>query len=189
MINNKKSYCFALKTENNINLYLTKKHKPRYFTNAFAKSKASRSKLNIQKANSTPKRAFFVRRFHTPKENRLAVILSMMACSGQPFAVGCFPFEAVCYPATRYRQSVASLAIALEQLSKGLLAMIYQFKAVSRFDLRNTQKPISLFPRYTLKINAETLSQAVAKVSPFFVVLNVYNTGKNGINTFHKLAK
>ena len=127
MINNKKSYCFALKTENNINLYLTKKHKPRYFTNAFAKSKASRSKLNIQKANSTPKRAFFVRRFHTPKENRLAVILSMMACSGQPFAVGCFPFEAVCYPATRYRQSVASLAIALEQLSKGLLAMIYKF--------------------------------------------------------------
>ncbi|MEH8138326.1 ash family protein [Gallibacterium anatis] len=127
MINNKKSYCFALKTENNINLYLTKKHKPRYFTNAFAKSKASRSKLNIQKANSTPKRAFFVRRFHTPKENRLAVIQSMMACSGQPFAVGCFPFEAVCYPATRYRQSVASLAIALEQLSKGLLAMIYKF--------------------------------------------------------------
>lgn len=128
MINNKKSYCFALKTENNINLYLTKKHKPCYFTNAFAKSKASRSKLNIQKANSTPKRAFFVRRFHTPKENRLAVIQSMMACSGQPFAVGCFPFEAVCYPATRYRQSVASLAIALEQLSKGLLAMIYKFQ-------------------------------------------------------------
>ncbi|MFU2131154.1 hypothetical protein ACLRAC_01725 [Gallibacterium anatis] len=52
----------------------------------------------------------------------------MMACSGQPFAVGCFPFEAVCYPATRYRQSVASLAIALEQLSKGLLAMIYKFQ-------------------------------------------------------------
>lgn len=127
MINNKKSYCFALKTENNINLYLTKKHKPRYFTNAFAKSKASRSKLNILQANSTPKRAFFVRRFHTPKENRLAVIQSMMACSGQPFAVGCFPVKAVCYPATRYRQSVASLAIALEQLFTGLLAMIYKF--------------------------------------------------------------
>ncbi|WKS97183.1 ash family protein [Gallibacterium anatis] len=127
MINNKKSYCFALKTENNINLYLTKKHKPRYFTNAFAKSKASRSKLNILQANSTPTRAFFVRRFHTPKENRLAVIQSMMACSGQPFAVGCFPVKAVCYPATRYRQSVASLAIALEQLFTGLLAMIYKF--------------------------------------------------------------
>ena len=127
MINNKKSYCFALKTENNINLYLTKKYKPRYFTNAFAKSKASRSKLNVLQANSTPKRAFFVRRFHTPKENRLAVIQSMMACSGQPFAVGCFPVKAVCYPATRYRQSVASLAIALEQLFTGLLAMIYKF--------------------------------------------------------------
>lgn len=128
MINNKKSYCFALKTENNINLYLTKKHKPRYFTNAFAKSKASRSKLNILQANSTPKRAFFVRRFHTPQENRLAVIQSMMACSGQPFAVGCFPVKAVCYPATRYRQSVASLAIALEQLFTGLSAMIYKFQ-------------------------------------------------------------
>lgn len=127
MINNKKSYCFALKTENNINLYLTKKYKPRYFTNAFAKSKASRDKLNILQANSTPKRAFFVRRFHTPQENRLAVIQSMMACSGQPFAVGCFPVKAVCHPATRYRQSVTSLAIALEQLFTGLLAMIYKF--------------------------------------------------------------
>lgn len=110
-----------------LNSYLTKNACENYTCQAFTKSKASRSKLNIQKANSTPKRAFFVRRFHTPKENRLAVILSMMACSGQPFAVGCFPFEAVCYPATRYRQSVASLAIALEQLSKGLLAMIYKF--------------------------------------------------------------
>lgn len=128
MINNKKSYCFALKTENNINLYLTKKYKPRYFTNAFAKSKASRDKLNILQANSTPKRAFFVRRFHTPQENRLAVIQSMMACSGQPFAVGCFPVKAVCHPATRYRQSVTSLAIALEQLFTGLLAMIYKFQ-------------------------------------------------------------
>ena len=127
MINNKKSYCFALKTENNINLYLTKKYKPRYFTNAFTKSKASRDKLNILQANSTPKRAFFVRRFHTPQENRLAVIQSMMACSGQPFAVGCFPVKAVCHPATRYRQSVTSLAIALEQLFTGLLAMIYKF--------------------------------------------------------------
>ena len=110
------------------NLALTNSPKPAYTCHAFAKSKASRDKLNIQKANSTPKRAFFVRRFHTPKENRLAVILSMMACSGQPFAVGCFPFEAVCHPATRYRQSVTSLAIALEQSSKGLLAMIYKFQ-------------------------------------------------------------
>ena len=109
------------------NLALTNSPKPAYTCHAFAKSKASRDKLNIQKANSTPKRAFFVRRFHTPKENRLAVIQSMMACSGQPFAVGCFPVKAVCYPATRYRQSVASLAIALEQLFTGLLAMIYKF--------------------------------------------------------------
>ncbi|WP_052119368.1 ash family protein [Gallibacterium anatis] len=127
MINNKKSYCFALKTENNINLYLTKKYKPRYFTNAFAKSKASRDKLNIHKANSTPTRAFFVRRFHTPKENRLAVILSMMACSRQSLRLAGLPCVPVCHPATRYRQSVTSLAIALNQSTQGLLAMIYKF--------------------------------------------------------------
>ena len=171
------------------NLALTNSPKPAYTCHAFAKSKASRDKLNIHKANSTPTRAFFVRRFHTPKENRLAVILSMMACSRQSLRLAGLPCVPVCHPATRYRQSVTSLAIALNQSTQGLSAMIYQFKAVSRFDLRNTQKPFSLFPRYTLKINAETLSQAVAKVSPFFVVLNVYNTGKNGINTFHKLAK
>ncbi|MFU2060101.1 ash family protein, partial [Avibacterium volantium] len=95
---------------------------------AFAKSKASREKLNKQMANSTPTRAFFVRRFHTPKENRPAVILSMMACSGQPFAVGCVPFVAVSHPATRYRQTVRSLAIAQIIQQMELSAMIYKFQ-------------------------------------------------------------
>ncbi|MCW9716538.1 ash family protein [Avibacterium sp. 21-594] len=99
-----------------------------YSIPAFAKSKASREKLNKQMANSTPTRAFFVRRFHTPKENRLAVILSMMACSGQPFAVGCVPFVAVSHPATRYRQTVRSLAIAQIIQQMELSAMIYKFQ-------------------------------------------------------------
>lgn len=67
------------------------------------------------------------------------------------------------------------LAIAFEKSSKGLLAMIYRFKAISRFDLRRTSQPISSFPRYIVKINADTLDQAKAKVSPFFVVLEVNN--------------
>ncbi|WP_335807934.1 ash family protein [Gallibacterium anatis] len=109
---------------------MTKKHKPRYFTNAFAKSKASREKLIKVEANSTPTRAFFVRKFYTPKENRLAVILSMMACSGQSLRLASFPLLLVSHPATRYRQSVRSLAIALNQFSKGLSAMIYKFQLV-----------------------------------------------------------
>ncbi|MFZ7157160.1 ash family protein [Avibacterium avium] len=101
-----------------------------YSIPAFAKSKASREKLIKVEANSTPERAFFVRRFHTPKENRLAVILSMMACSGQSLRLASFPLLLVSHPATRYRQTVRSLAIALNQFSKGLSAMIYKFQLV-----------------------------------------------------------
>lgn len=124
----------TLKRKNNnlfsiIHAYLlTNAQASNYAFPAFAKSKASREKLNKQMANSTPKRAFFVRRFHTPKENRLAVILSMMACSGQPFAVGCVPFVAVSHPATRYRQTVRSLAIAQIIQQMELSAMIYKFQ-------------------------------------------------------------
>ncbi|MEH8138327.1 ash family protein [Gallibacterium anatis] len=171
------------------NLALTNSPKPAYTCHAFAKSKASRGKLNKPEANSTPTRAFFVRNVRTPKEHQFKACSSMVGRNRHALSVASFPLVLVFHPVTLYRQSVERLAVVFEKLPKGLLAMIYQFKAVSRFDLRNTQKPISLFPRYTLKINAETLSQAVAKVSPFFVVLNVYNTGKNGINTFHKLAK
>ncbi|MCW9698147.1 ash family protein [Avibacterium sp. 20-129] len=110
------------------NLTLTASTQTAYTFHAFAKSKASRDKLNIEEANSTPTRAFFVRRFHTPKENRPAVILSMMACSGQPLGWLDSLFYPVCHPATRYRQSVTSLAIALEQFRKGLSAMIYKFQ-------------------------------------------------------------
>ncbi|WP_052124492.1 ash family protein [Gallibacterium anatis] len=173
------------------NLALTNSPKPAYTLHAFAKSKASREKLNnLQLANSTPlNRAFFVRNFRTPKERQFKACSSMVGRNRKGLALCRFPIVAVSHPVTFYRQAVRSLAVAFNNSQLELSIMLYLIKAVSRFDLRNTQKPISLFPRYTLKINAETLSQAVAKVSPFFVVLNVYNTGKNGINTFHKLAK
>ncbi|WP_410677657.1 ash family protein [Avibacterium paragallinarum] len=109
------------------NLALTTSPQPAYTCHAFAKSKASREKLSKVKANSTPTRAFFVRTFCTPKENHLAIIRSMMACSGQSLRLASFPLLLVSHPATRYRQTVRSSAIAFNQFSKGLLAMIYKF--------------------------------------------------------------
>ncbi|TCK01678.1 Ash family protein [Volucribacter psittacicida] len=96
----------------------------------FEKESASREKLNIHKANSTPNkhRAFFVRDFRTPKENNRSnfgwvAYHSMMACSGQSLRLAGFPCVPVSHPATRYRQTVRSLAIAFEQFTQGLLAM------------------------------------------------------------------
>lgn len=153
-----------------------------YFNQILAKSKISRGKLNIQKANtSTPinNRAFFVRNVRTPKESVMqictTVFLSMVGRNRQPLEVGYFPFEVVFHPVTFYRQTVESLAVVFEKLSKGLSAMIYLFKAVSRSDLRNTRKHLSSFPRYTVRINANSIEQAIAKVAPFFVILEVCN--------------
>ncbi|MGY6773444.1 hypothetical protein [Gallibacterium sp. ZY190522] len=53
--------------------------------------------------------------------------------------------------------------------------MLYLFKAVSRSDLRNTKKHFSAFPRYTVRINADSIKQATAQVAPFFVILEVNN--------------
>lgn len=39
--------------------------------------------------------------------------------------------------------------------------------------LRNTAKHYSAFPKYTVRINADTLAQARAQIAPFFVVLGV----------------
>lgn len=135
--NNHKSMSNITLIRKNNNLFsiihaylLTNAQASNYAFPAFAKSKASREKLNIPKANSTPTRAFFVRRFHTPKKNRPAVILSMMACSGQSLRLASFPLVLVSHPATRYRQTVRSFAIAFNQSTKGLSAMIYKFQLV-----------------------------------------------------------
>ena len=91
-----------------------------------AKSTASRGKLKMSKANtSTPKnnRAFFVCSIRTPKENRLAVFLSMVERSGQSLLIGCYPLWAVFHPVTFYRQTVESLAVDSEILSKESIKM------------------------------------------------------------------
>lgn len=149
-----------------------------YFVPALAKSKAEPGNSNLYKANSsTPlNRAFFVRRFHTPQRKTEIRLFnqSMVTCNGKGFALCCVPCIAVFQPVTRYRPKAWKLlAITSKNLIQGVTDMLYRFKAVSRLDLRQTNKPISSFPRYTVRINADTIKQATAKVSPFFVILEV----------------
>ncbi|KGQ30500.1 hypothetical protein JP32_08745 [Gallibacterium anatis] len=161
----------------NENFYRANKENLSYFNHILAKSKISREKLNRLQANSgTPlNRAFFVRRFHTPQENRLAVHQSMMACSRQPLMVGCFPVEAVSHPATRYRQTVRSLAIAFNQLTTGLLAMIYQFLGISRqhYDQSKAEQ---------LRILADNEAQARAYLAPNYVLVKLGQLPDSALN-------
>lgn len=98
----------------------------RSMVSVVAKSTASRGKLNTTEANtSTPKnnRAFFVCSIRTPKENRLAVFLSMVERSGQSLLIGCYPLWAVFHPVTFYRQTVESLAVDSENITKESIKM------------------------------------------------------------------
>ncbi|MFZ7224741.1 hypothetical protein ACLSZG_11215, partial [Avibacterium avium] len=98
----------------------------------------------------------------------------MVACYGKGFALCCVPLIAVFEPVTRYRPKASKLqAVTSKNLFSGVTAMLYLFKAVSRSDLRNTRKLISSFPRYTVRINADSIEQATAQVAPFFVILEV----------------
>ncbi|HGO5822481.1 TPA: ash family protein [Mannheimia haemolytica] len=156
-------------------MHLLKSAILRYYALAVAKSAAERGNSNIsQTANSsTPfNRAFFVCSLRTPKENALSVLLSMVGRNGQRLIVGCIPFEAVFHPVMLYRQAW-KLAVVPQQFQTELSSMIYLFKAVSRLDLRKTQKPFTSFPHYTLKVQADSVEQAQAKISRLFAVLSV----------------
>ena len=123
-----------IKSLTQANLYfslflLTDKTRLNYIKSAFAKSNASREKLNFQMANnSTPNRAFFVRAIYLSNKNSVIFdkLFPMVERNGQPFAVGCFPFEAVSHPVTFYRPTVRSLAVDSENLYKESTQM-YQF--------------------------------------------------------------
>ncbi|WP_018651536.1 ash family protein [Actinobacillus capsulatus] len=163
---------------------------------AFAKSEAERRNSNNKTlANtSTPLiRAFFVRSTRTPKESAFlkteersilqyelgmskfghSLFFSMVACNGKgsPFAV--FQSSQFSTPLHAIARIVENSAVVFNNLTLELSAMIYLFKAVSRLDLRNTSKPISSFPCYTVRIKANSLEQAKAKVCPFFAVKEV----------------
>ncbi|PVX32645.1 Ash family protein [Pasteurella langaaensis DSM 22999] len=166
-----------------------------YSFHAVAKSTAEPGNSNyLHTANSsTPlNRAFFVRSLRTPKESAVKFdyifptyeitkskigfckFLSMVACSGKGFALCCVPYVAVFQPVTRYHPKPGNFSVVTSsKFHTELSAMIYLFKAVNRSDLRNTAKHYSAFPKYTVRINADTLAQARAKIAPFFVVLGV----------------
>lgn len=143
---------------------------------AVAKSTAEPGNSNdLQLANtSTPfyYRAFFVRSTRTPKE-RLER-LSMVACNGKgsPFAV--FQLSQFSSPLHVTAQTLESLAVALQKLQLELLAMIYLFQGVHRQDLGNTHLNIHTFPRYRLRIEADSLEQAEKIARPNFCLLINY---------------
>ena len=130
-----------------------------YFINALANSGASRDKLNTQVAyECTPITAcFFMRSAHTPIENprlKSAVVLSMVACSGQPLAVGRLPLGAVCHPVARYRPNRDKLSDS-PILTSGEIAMIYQFVGVSRQHYNRT-----LLEQFRVQAQSETQARA-----------------------------
>ena len=157
------------------------------YVHVLAKSKTSRGKLNyLHQANdSTPfNRAFFVRNIRTPN-NKLRILFQhlstiyfpMVAHNRQPFAVGCFPVEAVSHPVMCCRPTVRSLAV----VSKNLLletTQMYQFifAAIRRTDLTNQIQKI--------RITADTEQAARAQFARDFVLvltgkINLQNTVKN----------
>ncbi|HHF3764734.1 TPA: ash family protein, partial [Haemophilus influenzae] len=100
-----------------------------YSENALAKSRASRRKLNLLKANSsTPvlTRAFFVRSVYAPLKNNLSSdrLFSMVTRNGQPLAVGCSPLVAVFLPCYALPPVVGKLAVTPKNLLKDTAEMI-----------------------------------------------------------------
>ena len=159
---------------------LTDKTRLNYIKSAFAKSNASREKLSLLKANnSTPNRAFFVRAIYRSNKNSLISdkLFPMVERNGQPFVVGCFPFEAVSHPVTFYRPTVRSLAVVPEKLLKETTQMKqFIFAAIRRTDLSNRIQKI--------RINAETERDARAQFACTFILvlagtINLKNTLKN----------
>ncbi|OZN49612.1 ash family protein [Gallibacterium anatis] len=161
----------------NENFYRATEANLSYFNTALSNSAEPENSNDISVAYSnTPINAcFFMRSTNTPKERLKMACSSMVACYGKGFALCCVPLIAVSQPVTRYRPSLRTFAVTSKYLFSGVTAMLYLFKVVSRSDLRNTKKHFSLFPRYTVRINADSIKQATAQVAPFFVILEVSN--------------
>ncbi|WP_077500647.1 host cell division inhibitor Icd-like protein [Rodentibacter rarus] len=149
-----------------------------YIKSALAKSKASRRKLNLYKANhSTPifTRAFFVRSVRVPIQCSLFSdsLFSMVARNGQPLAVGCFPCMAVFLPCYALPPVVGKLAVTLENEYKDTAEMIYKFLCVNRthphFNLcvQTIQANNETNARLSLSADFQCLS-LIAKINPKF---------------------
>lgn len=136
-----------------LNSYLTKNACENYTCHAFAKSKASREKLNIPEANSTPTRAFFVRNFRTPKERQFKACSSMVERNRHALSVASVPLVLVSHPVTFYRPTVRSLAVVFEKLPKGLSAMIYKFQLLGTRLHISTYAKSEAHARYFLNLS------------------------------------
>ena len=145
------------------------------------KTIASREKLTLLQAHSTPKACFFMRNIRTSQELADFVlfdlmILSMVGRNRQPLAVGCLPVMADSHPVTSYRPTVRSLAVVSENLLQETTQM-YQFifAAIRRTDLTNHIVKI--------RINADTEQEARKPLAREFVFvlagrINLQNTVK-----------
>ena len=180
--------------ENNYNTFhFTKRSQICDYVHTLAKSKASREKLNLYKANdSTPQnRAFFVRNIRTPKEyadfvlHINPIILSMVE-RNEPSMTGCLPYVAVFHLVTFYRPTVESLAVVPENKHMELTQM-YQFifAAIRRTDLTNHIQKI--------RITADSEHNARAKLAREFVLvlagrINLQSDCTLSANTFPSIS-
>ncbi|MFQ1047809.1 hypothetical protein [Avibacterium paragallinarum] len=97
-----------------------------YFNTALSNS-AEPQNSNLYKADKcTPLNAcFFMRSTNTPQERPER--LSMVTCYGKGFALCRVPCIAVSEPVTRYRQSLRTFAVTLNNQYKEIAKMIYKF--------------------------------------------------------------
>lgn len=159
-------YVYYKQHENNYNnFHFTKCGQICEYILTLAKSKVSRGKLNLYKANdSTPlNRAFFVRDIRTPQNKlrilfqHLSTIYSSMVERNEPSMTGCLPCMAVFHLVTFYRPTVESLAVVPENLYKDTAEMIYKFLCVNR-----TQAHFNLC---VISLNSTTEEQARLSLS------------------------
>ena len=133
------------------------------------KTIASRGKLNLYQAHSTPKACFFMRNIRTSQELADFVlfnlmILSMVGRNRQPLAVGCLPDMAVFHPVTSYRPTVESLAVVSgNQYQETTQMYQFIFAAIRRTDLTNHIVKI--------RINADTEQEARKPLAREFVLV------------------
>lgn len=161
------------------------------FIIALGKSSASREKLNDKSvANSTPTACFFIRSTRTPKKRPKPCRErgSMVACYGQPLAVGCVPLIAVSHPVTRYRQTVRSQAVTLQNKFSGVTQMIYLFNAIDRRDFSNTALNLYTFPKRTMRVKADSREQARKALSRDYFLINAGTINENHPN-IHRTLK
>lgn len=115
----------SAKMQQNSRQLLTTPTRSPYAFLALAKSKASREKLNLPKANnSTPSnRAFFVRCIRTPQKSGFRRLFSMVGRNRHALRVAAFPLVAVSHPVTLYRPNREKFSGSSSKFTKGLSAM------------------------------------------------------------------